>query len=136
MSTIENSILEYNSKANNVIEEIKERLKSLHKILEEPEYKYKEHCNFLRDQVQTISKGAIDEINNCKEKFFTEIDYYELKCQHRAEQEQVKKMYIQELINKSNEKLLKWQAFMDNADRVEKSLASLNLNGTESNVQL
>ena len=130
MSQIEKNILEYDTKASNVINDIKEKLKSLHKILEEPEYQYKDHCNFLREQVQIISTNAIDEINCCKDKFFNEIVMYELKCKHIAEQEQIKKMYIQELINKSNEKLLKWQVHMENADKVEQILSNMNLNGS------
>ena len=133
MSQIEDNILEYNTRATNVIEEIKEKLRSLHKILEEPEYEYKDHCNFLREQVQVISTNAIDEINCCRDKFFQEIDVYELKCKRIAEQEQMKKMYIQELINKSNEKLLKWQAHMENADKVEQILSNMSLNRTTTN---
>ncbi len=133
MSKIENNIIEFNSKSNIVIDEIKEKLKNLTKKLEEPEFKYKDHCNFLREQVDTISKNAINEINDSKKKFFQEIDVYEIKCRHIAEEEQLKKWYIQELIDKSNEKLVEWQINMKNADNVEKSLVNLSLDESRDN---
>jgi hypothetical protein len=119
--SIERNYQDFNGQADQIMRDIQVKLDGLtDKLKSQPKYEYKQHCLFIREQVEISTNDAIAQINECRLRILNEIDVYEQKCAEIAEEELQKKIYLQELIDKGNKKLTEWKNCMSLADRAEK----------------
>jgi hypothetical protein len=110
----------FNVQADKIMHDIKDKLDTLTmKLTSQPEYEYRQHCGFIREQVDLTTNDAIAQINDCRERILKEVDLYEQKCAAIAEEEMQKKIFLQQIIEKGNKKLEEWKNCMSLADKAE-----------------
>ena len=62
------------------LNEIKSTVQSLVQLVNQSEHKIKEHCDFVRHDVQLVTDSAYEYIDKFREQFMSEIDAYEKEC--------------------------------------------------------
>ena len=62
------------------INEIKSTMENLEMLVKLPDQKIKQHCDFVRHDVQIVIDSAYAYIDKFREQFMSEIDAYEQKC--------------------------------------------------------
>lgn len=130
MSTkLDDSCSNFNQTSDIVIQQICDTIDNLKKLIQEPNFEYKEHCKFIREQVEDITSKAIIRINESKTQILRDVDVYEHNCGQIAIDQLNKKAYIQSIIDKNQQKLNEFQnVIRKDLDKCEKALDTLKEN--------
>jgi hypothetical protein len=130
MSTkLDDSCSNFNQTSDIIIKQISDTIDNLKKLIQEPTFEYKEHCKFIREQVDDITSNAIIRINESKTQILNDVDIYEHNCGQIALEQLNKKAYLQSVIDKNQQKLNEFQNIIrKDLEKCEKSLDTLKDN--------
>ena len=120
--SLNQNYLDFSRSADDIIQEIKDKLANLNKMIEEPEFDYKRHCDYIREQVDIVTNSALKRIEDSRTKIMGDVNEYELQCNAIAQDQLRKKMYLMEIIEKSHKKIDQWKHCANDLDEQEKEI--------------
>jgi hypothetical protein len=106
------------------LEQISSELNELEESLNNSQYKIKEHCDYLRNDIQVATESAIDLINQHSKELLEQVDKYEKTCRENFISNEKVTSSMSTFLDENKKFHSEWNDYMKKSDIDEEKLNS------------